>query len=187
MEINGKTGPYNPNTREGYSRNAAYNVMQHDKDVKQSSANNLNDIEFENIQYSSLKGASVDEYIKDAKVYTQESMKTITTKGKVSQSEFIPQNTPEKMKVMLEKFFKGVDLNQDGYIDENESATVVLAMDSINISDDFQNIEMNTPDGYIESKNKKNIDRYIMEFPEKSRALFNKLAVKLNIKSQQTT
>ena len=55
MNITGDNGIYNSQTREGYSRNAAYNVMQHDKQVKESNSKNLDEIEFENIRYSKLQ------------------------------------------------------------------------------------------------------------------------------------
>jgi len=180
LEINGSSGPYNPSTREGYSKNAAYNVMQHDKEVKQKLANSVDEIEFENIQYSSLKGAAADEYVKDAKIYNKENMKALTSNEKVKKEEFIPENAHVGMKAMLEKFFKVVDLNQDGYIDLDESTALTLAQDSVTISDDLNTVKIGTPDGYIENNNKKNIDKYIMEFPEKARDLFKNIEINFN-------
>lgn len=180
LEINGSSGPYNPNTREGYSKNAAYNVMQHDKEVKQKSANSIDEIEFENIQYSNLKDATADEYVKDAKIYNTENMKALTSNEKVKKEEFIPENAPAGMKTMLEKFFAGVDLNQDGYIDLDESTALTIAQDSVAISDDLNTVKIGKPDGYIENNNKKNIDKYIMAFPEKARDLFKNIAINLN-------
>jgi len=181
LEINGGVGPYNSNTRDGYSRNAAHNVMQHDKEVKQKSVCNLNEIEFENIKYSLLQNSSADEYVKDAKVFSDESMKALTNNGKVSKEEFIPTSTPKAMKKMLNKFFKGVDLNKDGYIDNNENTAVVLAMDSVTISDDFKSVKVGTPDGYIDGKNKQNVDNYIMNVPEKAIKLLTNISKTFNL------
>ena len=121
MNITGDNGIYNSQTREGYSRNAAYNVMQHDKQVKESNSKNLDEIEFENIRYSKLQQANKDEYIKDAKIYAEETINALSKNGKVSKEQFIPKNTITAMREMLEKFFSVLDLNNDGYIDLNEN------------------------------------------------------------------
>ena len=51
------------------------NVLVNDKQVKASNNKNLDEIEFENIRYSMLQQATKDEYIKDAKIYADESIK----------------------------------------------------------------------------------------------------------------
>lgn len=91
MNVTGQTGIYDSSTREGYARNAAYSVMQHDKQVKASNSKNLDEIEFENIRYSMLQQASKDEYIKDAKIYADESIKALSKNGKVSKLILSPK------------------------------------------------------------------------------------------------
>jgi len=174
MNITGDSGVYNSQTREGYSRNAAYNVMQHDRQVKESNSKNLDEIEFENIKYSKLQQASKDEYIKDAKIYADETIKALSKNGKVSKEQFIPKNTIAAMREMLEKFFSVLDLNNDGYIDLKENTAHVMLMDCVNISDDLTQITETTADGIIESNNKKNIDRFILEKPEEAQKLLRK-------------
>jgi Ca2+-binding EF-hand superfamily protein len=171
MNITGETGIYNSSTREGYARNAAYNVMQHDKQVKASNSKNLDEIEFENIRYSMLQQATKDEYIKDAKIYADESIKALSDKGKVSKEDFIPKDVIPTMRKMLTKFFNVIDLNNDGYIDINENTAHVMVMDCAKISDDLENVTMENADGVIDSHNKKNIDRYILERPEQAKQL----------------
>lgn len=178
IEINGKTGPYNLNSIEGYSRNAAYNFMklseQNKEKEKTVDIKNIEDIEFENVQYSNLKNASADEYIKCAKIFSQESIKCMDkNNGRVEKDEFITQNTPAGMKPMLEKFFDVVDLNKDGAIDEDENTALIISMDSAIISDDLTTVKIEKPDGYINSKNKMNTDKYILQFPDKARDLLN--------------
>ena len=174
MNITGDTGIYNSQTREGYSRNAAYNVMLHDKQVKESNSKNLDEIEFENIRYSKLQQANKDEYIKDAKIYAEETINALSKNGKVSKEQFIPKNTITAMREMLEKFFSVLDLNNDNYIDLKENTAHVMAMDCINISNDLTQITETSPDGIIESNNKKNIDRFILEKPEEAQKLLKK-------------
>lgn len=174
MNITGDSGIYNSQTREGYSRNAAYNVMLHDKQVKESNSKNLDEIEFENIRYSKLQQANKDEYIKDAKIYAEETINALSKNGKVSKEQFIPKNTITAMREMLEKFFSVLDLNNDDYIDLNENTAHVMAMDCINISNDLTQITETSPDGIIESNNKKNIDRFILEKPEEAQKLLKK-------------
>jgi Ca2+-binding EF-hand superfamily protein len=171
MDITGETGIYNSSTREGYAKNTAYNVMQHDKQVKSSNSKNLDEIEFENIRYSMLQQATKDEYIKDAKIYADESIKALSDKGKVSKEDFIPKDAIPAMREMLTKFFNVIDLNNDGYIDTNENTAHVMVMDCAKISDDLKTVTMETPDGVIDSHNKKNIDRYILESPEQAQQL----------------
>ena len=178
MNITGDSGIYNSQTREGYSRNAAYNVMQHDKQVKESNSKNLDEIDFENIRYSKLQQANKDEYIKDAKIYAEETINALSKNGKVSKEQFIPKNTITAMREMLEKFFSVLDLNNDGYIDLYENTAHVMAMDCINISDDLTQITETSPDGIIESNNKKNIDRFILEKPEEAQKLLKKQNIK---------
>ena len=172
--ITGETGIYNSSTREGYARNTAYNVMQHDKQVKASNSKNLDEIEFENIRYSMLQQATKDEYVKDAKIYADESIKALSDKGKVSKEDFIPKDVIPAMREMLTKFFNVIDLNNDGYIDINENTAHVMVMDCAKISDDMENVTMENPDGVIDSKQKKNIDRYILERPEQAKQLLKK-------------
>ena len=174
MNITGETGIYNSSTREGYARNAAYNVMQHDKQVKASNSKNLDEIEFENIRYSMLQQATKDEYIKDAKVYAYESIKALSNTGRVSKEDFIPKDVIPAMREMLTKFFNVLDLNNDGYIDLKENTAHVMLMDCAKISDDLENVTMENPDGVIDSHNKKNIDRYILERPEQAKQLLKK-------------
>ena len=169
--MTGETGIYNSTTREGYARNAAYNVMQHDKQVKSSNSKNLDEIEFENIRYSMLQQATKDEYVKDAKVYADESIKALSDKGKVSKEDFIPKDVITAMREMLTKFFNVIDLNNDGYIDLKENTAHVMVMDCAKISDDLENVTMENADGVIDSKQKKNIDRYILERPEQAKQL----------------
>ncbi len=171
MNITGETGIYNASTREGYARNAAYNVMQHDKQVKESNSRNLDEIEFENIRYSKLQQATKDEYIKDAKIYAEETIKALSDNGKVSKEQFIPKNVIPAMKEMLEKFFSVLDLNNDGYVDLNENTAHVMLMDYVKISDDLNTIKIENADGVIDSHNKKNIDKYILEKPEQAKHL----------------
>ena len=178
MNITGDSGVYDSQTREGYSRNAAYNVMQHDRQVKESNSKNLDEIEFENIKYSKLQQASKDEYIKDAKIYADETIKALSKNGKVSKEQFIPKNTIAAMREMLEKFFSVLDLNNDGYIDLKENTAHVMLMDCVNISDDLTQITETTADGIIESNNKKNIDRFILEKPEEAQKLLKKQNIK---------
>ena len=75
------------------------------------------------------------------------------------------------MREMLTKFFNVIDLNNDGYIDINENTAHVMVMDCAKISDDMENVTMENPDGVIDSHNKKNIDRYILERPEQAKQL----------------
>lgn len=171
MNITGETGIYNSSTREGYARNAAYNVMQHDKAVKSSNSKSLDEIEFENIRYSMLQQASKDEYIKDAKIYADESIKALSKNGKVSKDDFIPKDVIPDMRDMLSKFFNVIDLNHDGYIDINENTAHVMVMDCAKISDDLNTVTIESADGVIDSHNKKNIDRYILERPEQAKQL----------------
>ena len=171
MNITGETGIYNPTTREGYARNVAYNVMQHDRQVKSSNSKNLDEIEFENIRYSMLQQATKDEYVKDAKIYADESIKALSDKGKVSKEDFIPKDVIHAMRDMLTKFFNVLDLNNDGYVDINENTAHVMVMDCAKISDDLNTVVMETADGVIDSHNKKNIDRYILERPEQAKQL----------------
>ena len=171
MNITGETGIYNPTTREGWARNAAYNVMQHDRQVKSSNSKDLDEIEFENIRYSMLQQATKDEYVKDAKIYADESIKALSDKGKVSKEDFIPKDVIPAMREMLTKFFNVIDLNNDGYIDINENTAHVMVMDCAKISDDLENVTMENADGIIDSHNKKNIDRYILERPEQAKQL----------------
>ncbi len=171
MDITGNSGIYDSSTREGYSRNAAYNVMEHDKLVKSGNSKNLDEIEFENIRYSKLKQATKDEYIKDAKIYADESIKALSDNGKVSKKQFIPQDALPAMKEMLNKFFDVLDLNKDGYVDATENARHVIAMDCAKISDDLETITIETADGVVESHNKKNLDRLILEKPEQAQQL----------------
>ena len=178
MNITGDSGIYNSQTREGYSRNTAYNVMQHDKQVKESNSKNLDEIEFENIRYSKLQQANKDENIKDAKIYAEETINALSKNGKVSKEQFIPKNTITAMREMLEKFFSVLDLNNDGYIELNENSAHVMVMDCINISDDLTQITETFADGIIESNNKKNIDRFILEKPEEAQKLLKKQNIK---------
>ncbi|MCQ2754779.1 MAG: hypothetical protein MJ231_07000 [bacterium] len=177
MNITGETGIYNSATREGYTRNAAYNVMQHDKQVKASNNKNLDEIEFENIRYSMLQQATKDEYIKDAKIYADESIKALSDRGKVSKDDFIPKDVIPAMREMLTKFFDVIDLNNDGYIDLNENAAHVMIMDCAKISDNLENVTMEYADGVIDSHNKKNIDRYILEKPEQAKQLLKEQSI----------
>lgn len=174
MNITGDNGIYNSQTREGYSRNAAYNVMQHDKQVKESNSKNLDEIEFENIRYSKLQQATRDEYIKDAKIYADETIKALSNNGKVTKEQFIPRNVIPAMRNMLETFFSVLDLNNDGYIDLKENTAHVMAMDCSNISDDLSHMKETKADGIIESNNKKNLDRYILEKPKEAQELLKK-------------
>ena len=178
MNITGDNGIYNSQTREGYSRNAAYNVMQHDKQVKESNSKNLDEIEFENIRYSKLQQANKDEYIKDAKIYAEETINALSKNGKVSKEQFIPKNTITAMREMLEKFFSVLDLNNDGYIDLNENTAHVMAMDCTEISNDLSQVVETSADGIIESNNKKNFDRFILEKPEEAQKLLKKQNIK---------
>lgn len=174
MNITGDNGIYNPQTREGYSRNAAYNVMQHDKQVKESNSKNLDEIEFENIKYSKLQQASRDEYIKDAKNYADETIKSLSNNGRVTKEQFIPKNVIPAMRNMLETFFSVLDLNNDGCIDLKENTAHVMTMDCTNISDDLSLIKETEADGIIENDNKKNIDRYILEKPKEAQELLKR-------------
>ncbi len=178
MNITGETGIYNSLTREGWARNAAYNVMQHDKQVKSSDSKNLDEIVFENIKYSMLEQATKDEYIKDAKIYADESIKALSDKGKVSKEDFIPKNVIPSMREMLNKFFDVLDLNKDGYIDLNENTAHVLVMDCAKVSDDLNTVTIENADGVIDSHNKKNIDRYILERPEQAKQLLEEQIIK---------
>lgn len=171
MNITGETGIYNATTREGYARNAAYNVMQHDKQVKSSNSKNLNEIEFENIRYSMLQQATKDEYIKDAKIYADESIKALSNNGKVSREDFIPKDAIPAMRDMLNKFFSVIDLNNDGYIDIKENTAHVMVMDCAKVTDDLNTVTIENADGVIDSHNKKNIDRYILERPEQAKQI----------------
>ena len=180
MNITGETGIYNSSSREGYARNAAYNVMQHDKQVKASNSKNLDEIEFENIRYSMFKQATKDEYIKDAKIYADESIKALSDNGKVSKEQFIPIDVIPAMREMLTKFFNVIDLNNDGYIDINENTAHVMVMDSAKISDDLENVTIEIPDGVIDSHNKKNIDKYILERPEQAKQLLKEQNIAKN-------
>ncbi len=179
MHITGEKGIYNAQTREGYARNAAYNVMKHDKHVKESNIKNLDEIEFENIRYSKLKYANNDEYIKDAKIYAEETIKSVSNNGKASITQCIPKNTTESMRKMLEKFFSVLDLNNDGFVDLNENTAHVILMDSIKISDDLSKITKVAADGVIDSNNKKNIDRLILEKPEQAKQLLREQLTKI--------
>ena len=78
------------------------------------------------------------------------------------------------MREMLTKFFNVLDLNNDGYIDLKENTAHVMLMDCAKISDDLENVTMENPDGVIDSHNKKNIDRYILERPEQAKQLLKK-------------
>ncbi len=171
MDISGTTGIYDGSTREGFSRNTAYNVMQHDKQVKSSYNQNLDEIEFENIRYSMLQQATRDEYMKDAKIYAEESIKALSPNGKVSKKEFIPENVIPAMCEMLSKFFNVLDLNNDGFVDVDENTAHVITMDCAKISDDLDTIIIEEADGVVESRNKKNLDRLILEKREQARQL----------------
>lgn len=175
IEINGNVGPYNSASAENYSRNAAYNVIFDEKksNEKTSNVNSVDEIEFKNIKYSNLQGAPTSEYIKCAKAYSLEMINSLdkNNNGKVEKDEFIPQNTPVGMKTMLEKFFDVLDLNKDGAVDTSENIAFVLAIDSVIITDDLKTIKVEKPDGYIDGKNKMNMDKYILQFPDKAKEL----------------
>jgi hypothetical protein len=46
-----------------------------------------------------------------------------------------------------------------------------MVMDGAKISDDLENVTMEKADGVIDSHNKKNIDKYILEKPEQAKQL----------------
>ena len=118
-----------------------------------------------------LQHATKDEYVKDAKIYADENIRALSDKGNVSKEDFIPKDVIPAMREMLTKFFNVIDLNNDGYIDINENTAHVMVMDCAKISDDMENVTMENPDGVIDSKQKKSIDRYILERPEQAKQL----------------
>ena len=118
-----------------------------------------------------LQQATKDEYVKDAKIYADESIKALSDKGKVSKEDFIPKDVVPAMREMLMKFFNVIDLNNDGYIDINENTAHVMVMDRAKVSDNLNTVTMENADGIIDSKQKKSIDRYILERPEQAKQL----------------
>ena len=118
-----------------------------------------------------LQQATKDEYVKDAKIYADESIKALSDKGNVSKEDFIPKDVIPAMREMLMKFFNVIDLNNDGYIDINENTAHVMVMDRAKVSDNLNTVTMENADGIIDSKQKKNIDRYILERPEQAKQL----------------
>ncbi len=83
------------------------------------------------------------------------------------------------MRRMLEKFFSVLDLNNDGYIDLNENTAHVMLIDTVNISNDLSKVTKTCADGIIDSTNKKNIDKYILEKPEHAKQLLKEQLTKI--------
>ena len=52
-----------------------------------------------------LQQMTKGEYIKDAKIYADESIKAFSNTGKVSKEDFIPKDVIPAMREMLTKFF----------------------------------------------------------------------------------